>query len=58
MTTTLETTMSKLSPERQESIKARAEELIKDESARIDLKDSTDLDIRKFEPAKPDKPVK
>lgn len=58
MADTLETIMSKLSPERQESIKARAEELIKDELARIDLEDSTDLDVRKFEPAKPGKLVK
>ena len=39
MADTLETIMSKLSPERQESVKARAEELIKDELARIDLED-------------------
>lgn len=58
MTTTLETIMSELSPERQESIEARAEELIKNESARIELENSTDLNVRKFEPAKSDKPVK
>lgn len=52
MTTTLETIMSKLSPKRQESIEARAEELIKDELARVDLEDSTDLNVQKIEPAK------
>ena len=58
MADTLETIMSKLPPERQEYIKARAEELINDESALIDLDDSTDSDVRKFEPAKLGKPVK
>lgn len=58
MADTLETIMSKLSPERQESIEARTEELIKDESARTDLEDSTDSDVRKFEPSRPDKPIK
>jgi hypothetical protein len=53
MADTLETIINKLSPERQESIKARAEELIKDELGRVDLEDSTDSAVRKFEPAKP-----
>ena len=52
MADTLETIMSKLPPERQESIKARAEELINDESGLIDLDDSTDLNVQKIEPAK------
>lgn len=58
MTTTLEMIMSELPPERQEHIKARAQQLIEDQPAPVDMENSTDSDVQKFEPAKPDKPVK
>lgn len=53
MTTTLEMIMSELPPERQEHIKARAQQLIEDEPAPVDMEDSTNLDVQKFESAKP-----